>query len=83
MSGNAGKEVSTTLFFILDGKSLTSITSRYKSWKLMALHPFVAVMFTVGYALREVGAFDYKYDAKNSQSLIVYIMNQVLVYVGP
>ncbi|KAJ5584312.1 uncharacterized protein N7459_004112 [Penicillium hispanicum] len=55
----------------------------YKSWKMSGLQPFVAVIFTAGYALREVGAFRYTYDGSQEQNLIIYIMNQVLVYIGP
>lgn len=58
-------------------------TSRYKSWGLIGLHPFVAVLFTAGYVLREAGAFNYKYDPYNKESVIIYITNQVLVYIGP
>lgn len=61
---------------------LTVIDSRYKSWKLCGIYPFVTLLFTAGYALREVGAFHYKYP-ENKESLMIYIMNQVLIYAGP
>ncbi|KAH8689195.1 hypothetical protein BGW36DRAFT_365727 [Talaromyces proteolyticus] len=53
---------------------------RFKAWNIIGLHPFCAVLFTVGYALREVGAFNYY---QTSQTLIIYIMSQVFIYVGP
>ncbi|KAF7561271.1 hypothetical protein G7046_g2874 [Stylonectria norvegica] len=53
---------------------------RYKSWKLIGLHPLCAVMFTVGYATREYGAFNYLY---NHHTLIVFIVSQVLIFVCP
>lgn len=67
----------------IDSNIHDSMTSRYKSWKLIGLHPFVAVLFTAGYALREAGAFDYKYEPYNKESIGIYITNQVLVYIGP
>lgn len=47
---------------------------------MIGLHPLCAVMFTVGYALREYGAFHYIYSTTN---LIVYILSQVFIYVCP
>ncbi|KAI1195907.1 putative RTA1 domain protein [Nemania serpens] len=54
---------------------------RYKSWKLIGLHPLCAVLFTAGYALREYGAYNYIYTGSNV--LIGYILSQVFIYVCP
>ena len=59
---------------------LTPMSSHYKSFKLIGLHPLCAVLFTAGYALREYGAFNYLYSSKN---LIIYILSQVLIYICP
>ncbi|KAF2727659.1 putative RTA1 domain protein [Polyplosphaeria fusca] len=56
---------------------------RYNSWKLVGLHPLCAVMFTVGYALREYGSFNYIYDENNATILITFIMSQVFIFVCP
>ena len=63
--------------------------SRYKSWALIGLHPFCAVMFTAGYALREYGGYNYIYDpfdpmdTSRSTTLMVYILSQVFIYICP
>lgn len=57
--------------------------SRYKAWGLIGLHPVCAVMFTVGYALREYGAYNYLYEVNDMVPLILYILSQVFIYVGP
>lgn len=75
--------VSHTKFWLAKCAFLTSVASHYKSWKVSGLQPFVALIFTAGYALREAGAFNYQYNGLNKDSLIIYIMNQVLVYIGP
>jgi len=49
----------------------------------MALHPFSAMLFAAGYALREYGAFNYLYDAQNVTILIIYIISVCLIYVAP
>jgi hypothetical protein len=59
---------------------LTHTISHYKLFKLIGLHPFCAVLFTVGYALRVYGAFNYLYS---SQTLIIYILSQVFIYICP
>ncbi|KAG8415742.1 hypothetical protein J3458_009565 [Metarhizium acridum] len=54
--------------------------SRYKSFKLLGLHPLCAILFTAGYALREYGSMNYLYS---DQNLIIYILSQVFIYVCP
>ncbi|KAH6630752.1 hypothetical protein B0J18DRAFT_363870 [Chaetomium sp. MPI-SDFR-AT-0129] len=50
--------------------------ARYKSWKVTAYLPFCAAIFTAGFALREVGAFDYT-------NINIYIASTLLVYMSP
>ncbi|KAL4993222.1 hypothetical protein BDV10DRAFT_179520 [Aspergillus recurvatus] len=56
---------------------------RYKSWRLFGLHPLCGVLFTVGYALREYGAYNYLYDEEDRTVLIAFVLSQVFVYVCP
>ena len=56
------------------------LTSHYKSFKLIGLHPLCAVLFTAGYAMREFGAFNYLYNTRN---LMVFIFSQVFIFVCP
>ncbi|RHZ67332.1 putative RTA1 domain protein [Aspergillus thermomutatus] len=54
---------------------------RYKCIRMIGLHPFCAVLFTVGYAMQAYGAYGhYMYD---SQNLLVYILSQVFIYICP
>jgi hypothetical protein len=56
------------------------IYSRYKSFKLIGLHPLCAVLFTAGYGLREYGAFNFMYSP---QTLTIYIVSQVFIFICP
>ncbi|KAL5041296.1 hypothetical protein BDW71DRAFT_213196 [Aspergillus fruticulosus] len=56
---------------------------RYKSWRLLGLYPLCGVLFTLGYALREYGAYNYLYDDENTTVLIAFVLSQVFVYVCP
>ncbi|OAQ72782.1 RTA1 domain-containing protein [Pochonia chlamydosporia 170] len=49
---------------------------KYSSFKITALHPFACVLFTVGFALREVGAHHYK-------QTVPYIVSTILIYSAP
>ena len=48
----------------------------FKSWRLTGLYPWCAILFTAGFIVREMGAFDY-------EDLIKYIISVVLVYAAP
>lgn len=55
---------------------------------MIGLHPFCAAMFAHGYALREVGAYNYSWQTDvegeiNSTNLIIYVLSQVFVFVAP
>ncbi|KAL2150543.1 hypothetical protein VTH82DRAFT_7106 [Thermothelomyces myriococcoides] len=56
---------------------------RYKAWKLMWLHALCATLLTVGYALREWGAFNYLYSLTDKTPLIIFVLSQVFIYVCP
>ncbi|KAI7785006.1 hypothetical protein LA080_008405 [Diaporthe eres] len=56
---------------------------RYRSWKLIGLHPLCAVLFTVGYAMREYGSYNYMYILDDSTPLIIFILSQVCILVCP
>ncbi|KAL4745324.1 hypothetical protein BDW72DRAFT_198755 [Aspergillus terricola var. indicus] len=56
---------------------------RYQSWRLLGLYPLCGVLFALGYALREYGAYHYLYDEENTTVLIVFILSQVFIYVCP
>ncbi|KAJ4417347.1 hypothetical protein N0V82_006211 [Gnomoniopsis sp. IMI 355080] len=54
---------------------------RYRDWALTILHPLCCLMFTVGFALRDYGAFDnYLYTTEN---LNIYIASICLIYMSP
>jgi len=52
---------------------------------MTGLHAFCAVLFTVGYSLREYGAFNYMFEDKQSSQMTlgVYIASQVFIYICP
>ncbi|OLN97105.1 hypothetical protein CCHL11_02182 [Colletotrichum chlorophyti] len=56
---------------------------RYKSWKLIGLHPFCATLFTLGYALRIWGADNCMYIPTNKLPLVLFIISQICIFVGP
>ncbi|KAI3395251.1 hypothetical protein diail_1604 [Diaporthe ilicicola] len=56
---------------------------RHKSWKLMGLHPLCTVLFTMGYALREYGAYNYMYNPDDETPLILFILSQVFIFICP
>ncbi|KAE8353777.1 hypothetical protein BDV28DRAFT_164675 [Aspergillus coremiiformis] len=52
----------------------------YKCFKLMVLHLLCCLMFTVGFALREYGAFHHSF---NKPDLYTYIASTSLIYMAP
>lgn len=59
---------------------MPDLTSRYKAFLLVGLHPACAIVLAIGYALREYGAFNYLYTPVN---LSVFIVSQILIYICP
>lgn len=49
----------------------------------MGLHPMCAVLFTVGYAMREYGSYNYMYDYDDDTPLILFILSQVCIFICP
>ncbi|XP_044716969.1 RTA1 like protein [Hirsutella rhossiliensis] len=74
--------------FFIAGYAISAIFYIWQCWcyhavKLTGLHLICAVMFTVGYGLREYGASNYMYENDDMTPLIVFILSQVFVYVCP
>ncbi|KAK6224398.1 RTA1 domain-containing protein [Colletotrichum tabaci] len=55
----------------------------YKAWKLIGLHPFCALLFTLGYALREYGAYNFMYLATDKTPMVLFILSQICIFIGP
>ncbi|ORY59639.1 uncharacterized protein BCR38DRAFT_460309 [Pseudomassariella vexata] len=51
--------------------------------RLTGLHPFCAVLFTIGYATREYGAYNYIYSPTNGVPLGLFMVSQICVFIGP
>ncbi|KAK3305548.1 uncharacterized protein B0T15DRAFT_532676 [Chaetomium strumarium] len=73
---NKGAPVFFALAFALSGSYHAYQCVRYKSWRLTGLYVFCAILFTVGFIIREMGAFDY-------EDLIKYIVSICLIYAAP
>lgn len=67
----------------LQSTILTHAISRYRSWRFVGLHPLCAVLFSLGYALREYGAYKYLYVETDEEPLICFILSQVAIFVCP
>ncbi|KAJ1710304.1 RTA1 like protein-domain-containing protein [Aspergillus flavus] len=52
----------------------------YKCFKLMSLHLVCCLMFVIGFALREYGAFHYSFSKPD---LYIYIVSTCLIYMSP
>lgn len=48
----------------------------YKAFKVTGLHPFCALLFTVGFAIRSYDAFDY-------DNIDTYIASTIFIYCAP
>ncbi|KAH7366664.1 RTA1 domain protein [Pyrenochaeta sp. MPI-SDFR-AT-0127] len=48
----------------------------YKAWKITGLHPFCALLFTAGFAIRSYDAFNYK-------NINTYIASTIFIYCAP
>ncbi|KUJ14771.1 uncharacterized protein LY89DRAFT_122084 [Mollisia scopiformis] len=63
-------------FFLVSGILHTWQCVHYKCWRVSGLFPWAALIFVVGYILREVGAFNYS-------NIDIYISSQVFIYCAP
>jgi len=50
--------------------------SRYKCWKVSGIFPWAALLFVVGYVLREYGAFHFG-------EINIFIASLVFIYCAP
>lgn len=57
-----------------------STNSRYNDRHLTGVQAFCAVLYTIAYALREYGAFNYLYSTPN---LACFIISEVFIYISP
>lgn len=57
--------------------------SLHKCFRLLGLHPLCGILFTLGYALREYGSFNYLYEEENKTVLILFVLSQVFIYICP
>jgi hypothetical protein len=48
----------------------------YKSWKVTGIFPWAALLFVIGYILREIGAFDFG-------NINIFISSLVFIYAAP
>lgn len=49
---------------------------RFRAFKVTGLHPFCALLFAAGFALRA-------YDARNFSNINTYIASTILIYFAP
>ncbi|KAK2743967.1 hypothetical protein FQN55_007016 [Onygenales sp. PD_40] len=78
---NKGAPIFFTVAFVFSAIGHIWQCYKYKSFRLIGLHPLCAVMLASGYALRVYGAMDnYLYSTAN---LIIFILSQVFIYICP
>ncbi|KAK4033018.1 hypothetical protein C8A01DRAFT_40542, partial [Parachaetomium inaequale] len=73
---NKGAPVFFAVAFALSGAFHIYNCVHYKSWRLTGLYVFCAVLFTAGFIVRAMGAFDY-------ENLIKFIVSTCLIYSAP
>ncbi|KAF3765325.1 hypothetical protein M406DRAFT_257698 [Cryphonectria parasitica EP155] len=79
---NKGAPIFFTIAYACSGAGHLWQCYHHKAFRLMGLHPLCALMFALGYALREWGAYNYLYTG-TATTLILYILSQVFIYVAP
>ncbi|KAK4140927.1 uncharacterized protein C8A04DRAFT_31472 [Dichotomopilus funicola] len=80
---NQGAPIFFTIAFAISAVFHIWQCFRYKAFRLIGLHPICAVLFTVGYALREWGSYHYLFDPADRTPLVTFIVSQVFIYVCP
>ncbi|KAG4411618.1 hypothetical protein IFR04_015252 [Cadophora malorum] len=73
---NKGAPVVWAFLFLVSGLWHAWQCIHYKSWKVSGVLPWSALLFVVGYVLREVGAFNY-------DNLNIFIASLVFIYAAP
>ncbi|ETS82045.1 hypothetical protein PFICI_07047 [Pestalotiopsis fici W106-1] len=77
---NKGAPVAFAVAFLIVAVVHAWQSTRYKAWKWTVLHPLCALMFAVGFAVREVGAFNYEVTRPN---INIYITSTCFIYFAP
>ncbi|KAL4903145.1 hypothetical protein BDW74DRAFT_186471 [Aspergillus multicolor] len=80
---NKGAPIFFTIAYAISAAAHIWQCFRYKSWRLLGLHPLCGVLFTLGYAFREYGAYNYLYDEEDKIVLIMFVLSQVFIYICP
>ncbi|EPE03385.1 rta1 domain protein [Ophiostoma piceae UAMH 11346] len=73
---NKGAPVLFALAFLASGLGHALQCRKHQSWRLTGLYVFCATIFTVGFVLREIAAYNYT-------NVNLYIASVVLVYAAP
>ncbi|KAK5653529.1 hypothetical protein OQA88_8788 [Cercophora sp. LCS_1] len=73
---NKGAPIFFAVAFAASGAYHAYQCVHYQSWRITGLYVFCAILFTAGFIVRELGAFDYT-------DLIKYIVSICLVYAAP
>ncbi|KAL2846157.1 hypothetical protein BJY01DRAFT_234659 [Aspergillus pseudoustus] len=82
----APNKIAPAVFAVLYGASTVGHIWQcylYKCFHLLGLHPLCGALFTLGYALREYGSFNYLYEEENTTVLITFVLSQVFIYICP
>ncbi|KAK2799577.1 hypothetical protein FQN50_008415 [Emmonsiellopsis sp. PD_5] len=79
---NKGAPIFFTVAFVFSAIGHIWQCYKYKSFRLIGLHPFCAVVLASGYALRVYGAMD-NYLYSTTTNLIIFILSQVFIYICP
>ncbi|KAL3456710.1 hypothetical protein BJX64DRAFT_293808 [Aspergillus heterothallicus] len=82
----APNKIAPVIFAVLYGLSTVGHIWQcylYKCFRLLGLHPLCGILFTLGYALREYGSFNYLYEEEDMTVLIIFILSQVFIYICP
>ncbi|EFQ87500.1 hypothetical protein CFE70_000817 [Pyrenophora teres f. teres 0-1] len=80
---NKGAPIFFTIAFAISAIFHSWQCHRYKAWKLIWLQPACAALFTLGYALREYGAYNFMYSRTDKAPLALFILSQICIYLGP
>ncbi|KAF2851949.1 hypothetical protein T440DRAFT_488565 [Plenodomus tracheiphilus IPT5] len=71
------------IFFMIAFTISTLFHSWQCHWKLIWLQPACAALFTLEYKLREYGAYKYIYSDTDKAPLVLFILSQICIYLGP
>ncbi|PLB38487.1 putative RTA1 domain protein [Aspergillus candidus] len=74
---NKGAPIAFAILFVISGVIHGYQCNKYKSWKVTGLLPWSALLFTVGFILRTIGAFG-EWDNLN-----IYIASSVFLLAAP